>query len=536
MGSSSLASFIGRLRRLVEPRGGGLDDAELLERFVRQRDEAAFEVLLWRYGPLVLSVCRRMLRREQDVEDAFQATFLTMVRKVGSIARREALAGWLHQVAYRVGLRARAGIARGGIQDQEGIENAADPTGSGDNGLRELLDQEVQRLPRRYRIPLILCYLDGKTNEEAARLLACPPGTIASRLAWARQRMRTRLAARGLEAPATVTSVIVPAEMRAGSLPALVATALRTSRLVATGTLAGSGSVPVHVIVWSKGVLRAMFLSKIQWAASFVLASVLIGTGGGIVWQRVQAEDVGPDRSTQPAAQVPEKPEKKAKVAPPSADSKSAANKQRLELEADLKLLRDEYLARQDKWDHILNNQREDLWQSQQRQQRDKLRLALELKRLKKALEVAEARLEKQESILEDEWSNLEINSKAMSGKQLDEYQKAATPGILRIKKKLHEAQDQVARASAKVVDCEMALLQMDVMMERGKLRIERMERERAREINEARQKVEWLERKLYSPARDTSDLHLQEMENKLDALTRAVDELRKSMRRQEAR
>src|SRR5207248_6080401 len=81
MGPSSLASFIGRLRRLVEPRCGGLDDAELLKRFTAERDEAAFEVLLWRYGPLVLGVCRRMLWREQDVEDAFQATFLTLIRK-----------------------------------------------------------------------------------------------------------------------------------------------------------------------------------------------------------------------------------------------------------------------------------------------------------------------------------------------------------------------------------------------------------------------------------------------------------------------
>jgi hypothetical protein len=96
MAAGSLASFIGRLRRIVEARGGGLDDAELLKRFALERDEAAFEVLLWRYGPLVLGVCRRMLRREQDVEDAFQAVFLTLVRRAGSIARREALGGWLH--------------------------------------------------------------------------------------------------------------------------------------------------------------------------------------------------------------------------------------------------------------------------------------------------------------------------------------------------------------------------------------------------------------------------------------------------------
>src|SRR5262245_12757300 len=124
MGSSSLGSFIGRLRRLVEPRGGGLEDAELLRRFAGQGDEAAFEVLLWRYGPLVLGICRRMLRREQDVEDAFQATFLTLIRKASSIARREALGSWLHQVAYRIGLHARARAKRDGILDQQRIESA----------------------------------------------------------------------------------------------------------------------------------------------------------------------------------------------------------------------------------------------------------------------------------------------------------------------------------------------------------------------------------------------------------------------------
>ena len=117
MRPSSLVSFIGRLRRLVEPSAGRLDDGELLERFATRGDEPSFEVLVWRYGPLVLGVCRRILRREQDVEDAFQATFLTLARKAGSIARREALGGWLHQVAYRIGLRARARAERSGILD-----------------------------------------------------------------------------------------------------------------------------------------------------------------------------------------------------------------------------------------------------------------------------------------------------------------------------------------------------------------------------------------------------------------------------------
>jgi len=113
-------SFISRLRRVVQPEGRGeLADVQLLERFICSRDEAAFEVLVWRYGLLVLNVCRRLLREEHEVEDAFQATFLVLVRKAGSIGKREALAGWLYRVAYRIALAARAGGARRGFHEKQ---------------------------------------------------------------------------------------------------------------------------------------------------------------------------------------------------------------------------------------------------------------------------------------------------------------------------------------------------------------------------------------------------------------------------------
>src|SRR5262245_34870581 len=140
---------------LGPPRAAGLTDAELLERFVARREEAAFEVLVWRHGPKVLGVCRRILRHEKDAEDAFQATFLVLVRKAASIGKRQAVGSWLYRVAYRLALRAKALAAkraarRTRVADVPAAEPAPDP---GRAELRPVLDEEVNRLPEKYRAP-----------------------------------------------------------------------------------------------------------------------------------------------------------------------------------------------------------------------------------------------------------------------------------------------------------------------------------------------------------------------------------------------
>src|SRR5262245_57246888 len=136
----------------------GVSDGQLLERFVAGRDEAAFELLLWRHGPMVLGVCRRVLRDEHSAEDAFQATFLALARKAASIARREAVASWLYQVAYRVALRARAGLAQRARRERPGLDGltAPPPADEGEDLLR-VLDEELGRLPARYRSAFVLC-------------------------------------------------------------------------------------------------------------------------------------------------------------------------------------------------------------------------------------------------------------------------------------------------------------------------------------------------------------------------------------------
>src|SRR5262245_25753291 len=211
MADGQVTTVLRHLRRLIDPPGAaGVTDADLLERFVRSRDEAAFELLLWRHERLVLNVCRRVLHDSADAEDAFQATFLVLARKAGSIGHSQALAGWLHKVAYRVALRARAGATRRRAREQTGLDLDAVPAREGGappvgwRELRPLLDQEVSRLPERYRVPVILCYLEGKTYDEIARQLGCSRGTVGTWLARARDLLRRRLTRRGLVVSAAV--------------------------------------------------------------------------------------------------------------------------------------------------------------------------------------------------------------------------------------------------------------------------------------------------------------------------------------------
>jgi RNA polymerase sigma factor (sigma-70 family) len=182
---------------------GALDelaDEELLTRFTSRREEAAFAALLRRHGPLVLSVCRRLLQDEHDAEDAFQAVFCVLARKGGAIRRRGALAAWLYAVAFRIARKARASRSRRPVLRSDLPEIPAAPESPEWlwREIRAVLDEEVNRLPDKYQRPFVLCYLEGKTNEQAAAELGCPLGTVLSRLARARDRLRGRLTRRGL--------------------------------------------------------------------------------------------------------------------------------------------------------------------------------------------------------------------------------------------------------------------------------------------------------------------------------------------------
>jgi RND family efflux transporter MFP subunit len=249
----------------------GVADARLVERFVAG-DEAAFELLLWRHGPMVLGVCRRILHHAQDVEDAFQAAFLALARRASAIARREAVGSWLYQVACRIALRARADRARRTGRERVGVNDLAappvDPAGCAE--LRAALDEEVIRLPARQRSAFVLCCLEGKTGEEAAQLLGCAPGTITSRLTRARLRLRRRLARRGF-AP-TALALLLSGEASAALPAPLVGITLRSALAFAAGAPAGP---PTRAVAYAEGALRAMFLTRLKVPLLLALLGVL---------------------------------------------------------------------------------------------------------------------------------------------------------------------------------------------------------------------------------------------------------------------
>src|SRR5437868_5839550 len=197
MANSKLARAIEDIRRAMFHQAAScLSDGQLLDRFTQDRDEAAFAALVRRHGPLVWGVCRRVLRSHHDAEDAFQATFLVLARKAASIASRGLLANWLYGVAYNTAIKARSLAARRKAREKQVTEMPEPEPARHDpwHDLQPLLDQELSRLPDKYRAPVVLCDLGGKTRKEAARLLGCPEGTVAGRLARGRVMLARRLA------------------------------------------------------------------------------------------------------------------------------------------------------------------------------------------------------------------------------------------------------------------------------------------------------------------------------------------------------
>jgi RNA polymerase sigma factor (sigma-70 family) len=294
MAPTRLPHLLRQLHQLLDGRrADGPADAELLRRFAEGRDEAAFEVLVWRHGPMVHHLCRRLLRRAADADDAFQATFLILVRKARSIARGASLAGWLYRVAYRVALEARAREARRGAAAYE--DDFADPRSADDAERRELrraVAEEVDRLPEKYRLPVVLCYLSGQTTEEAARRLGCPRGTVLSRLAAARRRLHGRLTRRGLAPTAGAVVAALGRKATARVPAALVAATVRAALWLTTG---GSAGVSGSVLSLMEGALKAMLVKKLKWAAAILTAAALVGGGVGL-WFRQTAVAEPPGR------------------------------------------------------------------------------------------------------------------------------------------------------------------------------------------------------------------------------------------------
>jgi RNA polymerase sigma factor (sigma-70 family) len=307
MASGPLPILLRQLRRSAHRRAAGdLTDAQLLERFVYRQDEAAFELLVRRHGTLVLNVCRRVLDREHDAEDAFQATFLTLARKAGAIGNRASVGSWLYKVAYRVALRARmAPHSRPLPEEPLRDPNATEPiVGLLWRELRSVLDEEVSRLPERYRAPFVLCHLEGQTTEAAARALGCPPGTVGTRLARARDLLRRRLARRGFGA--TVLAIVPNGS--AAPPAALVDATVQAVRFGTADQAATAGVISAQVAILTKGALHTMSATKWTLATAVILALGLLGSAVVLAHRTcavelpsAEAADAGPaDEDTEP--------------------------------------------------------------------------------------------------------------------------------------------------------------------------------------------------------------------------------------------
>jgi RNA polymerase sigma factor (sigma-70 family) len=279
MARTRTAPLIRFVRRVVGTEAADLPDEQLLDRFARGGDESAFALLVKRHGPLVLGAAHRLLRDAHAAEDCFQAVFLVLAHKAGSLRRPGPLGPWLHGVAVRTALKARVGEARRRRRERlAAVPEAVEPPDeTARRDLRAALDEALSRLPEKYRLPLVLHYLEGRTVPEVARQLGCPEGTAAARLARARRRCRARLAGRELALAAPVT---VPAGLLARTL---------------TAANAAAGVVPPGVAALAEGVLKAMRITRLKVVASASVALALLGIGAGaLTYQALAAGGEAP--------------------------------------------------------------------------------------------------------------------------------------------------------------------------------------------------------------------------------------------------
>jgi RNA polymerase sigma factor (sigma-70 family) len=260
----------------------GHRDGQLLARFLHHRDEAAFAALVRQHGPMVLGVCRRILGNLQDAEDAFQATFLVLARKAASVVQHQAVASWLYTIAYRTALEAKRKASKRRAWERQ-VEKMPHPEVAPPEAQdwRPVLDRELNLLPEKYRTPLVLCELEGRTRREAARQLGLSEGTLSSRLARGRCLLARRLAKCGLSLSGGALATAI-AEGASARVPTVLArTTVKAVMLVAAGQTAAVATPAAELM---NEVLKAMLMTKVRFATVLALAVALLG-GGGLVFQ-----------------------------------------------------------------------------------------------------------------------------------------------------------------------------------------------------------------------------------------------------------
>jgi RNA polymerase sigma factor (sigma-70 family) len=289
MPSAHWSPVLRYLRRISAPTSSQIPDRVLLDRFVLTQDEEAFAALVKRHAGMVMAVCRRALIDVHSAEDAFQATFLVLVQKARAIAKPDCLGSWLYGVAYRTALQARSAAATRRRHEHraatiQAVESNPEVMW---RDLRPILDEEIHRLPSSYQEPIILCYFEGKTKEEAAQLLDLPVGTVSSRLARARAKLRSRLTRRGLTLSLGLLTCTLEQKVGASIIcTPLVDTTIKAGLALAAVKSVTTGIVSLKAASLAEGVVKSMFLSKLKTAAAIFLGVTLLGSGVGVVSYR----------------------------------------------------------------------------------------------------------------------------------------------------------------------------------------------------------------------------------------------------------
>jgi RNA polymerase sigma factor (sigma-70 family) len=309
MTNGQLGTVLRQIRQISDAQAHvDLSDGQLLRRFVTFRDEVAFAALVERHGGLVLGVCRRVLLHEQDAEDAFQATFLILARKAAAIRKLESVASWLHGVAQRTAMNARKSAMRRRQREQPAAQSVPEsPVNMAAlKELQTLLDEEVQRLPERYRAPFVLCCLEGKSRPEAAAHLGWKEGTVSSRLSRARQRLQQQLTRRGVALSAAMCTLALADKVTSAAVPAGLADRATKAALQFTAGNLTAGAISEQTAALAEGVLRAMFVSKLKKIGVLVLLAMtlaLAALSGAIHYWEAAAW-----ASKNPAGNLPQTP------------------------------------------------------------------------------------------------------------------------------------------------------------------------------------------------------------------------------------
>lgn len=295
--------LLGHIRRMaLRAETAGMSDGQLLDCFITHGDEVAFEALVRRHGPMVFGVCRRVVGDAHHAEDAFQATFLVLATKAASVLPRDAVGNWLHGVAYRTARRARAVLVRRRAREKQ-VNDMRHPTTAPRDmcvELEDIIDSELDALPEKYRLPVVLCDLEGRSRKAVACQLKVPEGTLSSRLATARRMLAQRLGQHGLAISGGVLAVAISQSTASAAVPkGLVVTTVKVAA-------AGATVAPAAVAALTKGVLKAMLFSKIKVAFAVLLVLALVsGTVGPRVQQVLAQDRQEPKAQSKPAPVKP---------------------------------------------------------------------------------------------------------------------------------------------------------------------------------------------------------------------------------------